>query len=160
MLSEPARVVAVAGERIQLETSRKAACNKCGMKSGCGQYLFGPARETLWLGCQDIAASSSLPPSDLVPGMQLVLGMQENAVASLALLFYCLPLLFLMLFTLLGSLWTSSEVGLAALALAGLLAGFVLMPAALRIVTTRTRCTLELRSAMARDEVKEYSHES
>ncbi len=142
MLSEPARVLAVSGDLVQLETSRKSACGKCGMKSGCGQYLFSPEREALWLSRD--ALDMDAPEEELLPGAKVTLGVQGSSVAGLALLFYLLPLLALMLTTLFASLLTSNEGWLALSAFAGLAIGLAVLPSILRMPATRLRCTLKM----------------
>lgn len=141
MLSEPARILAVSGDQVQLETSRKSACGKCGMKSGCGQYLFGPEREALWLSRDALDTDAA---GELVPGANVTLGVPGSRVAGLALLFYLLPLLALMLTMLLASQLGANEGWLALSALAGLVAGLAVLPSVLRMQATRLRCTLTM----------------
>lgn len=141
MLSEPAKVLAVSGDQVQLETSRKSACGKCGMKSGCGQYLFSPERKALWLSRDALDTDAA---GELLPGANVTLGVQGSTVVGVALLFYLLPLVALMLATLIASQLTSNEGWLALSAVAGLVAGLAVLPSVLRMQATRLRCTLTL----------------
>jgi len=137
MLTEPARVLTVSGDMIQLETSRKAACGKCSIKSGCGQHLFGSGTEILQLSRQAIGTKGAA----LLPGTRVTLCMHQGAVASLALLFYSLPLVLLLAFTLLAGIWTTNEGVLILSSFTGLSAGLLLLPAALRILSVRLPCS-------------------
>lgn len=136
MLTELARVHSVSGDVIRLETSRKATCGKCSIKGGCGQYLLGSGSELLQLNRAALGAEGAA----LLPGARVTLQMQQGAVASLALLFYSLPLLLLLVFTLFASLWSTNESTLILSGFAGLAAGLLLVPRALRILSKRLQC--------------------
>lgn len=136
MLTEPARVLEVSGDVILLETSRKAACGKCSIKGGCGQYLLGSDSGVLQLNRQ----GSGNGVTALLPGSRVTLQMPRGAVAFLALLFYCLPLLLLIVFMLFAGIWTTDESAQIFSAFAGLAAGLLLLPTALRILSKRMPC--------------------
>jgi sigma-E factor negative regulatory protein RseC len=155
MLNEPARVVAISGDRIQLKTARKSTCNKCSLKGGCGQYLLAPGEDTLWLPC-----AASQDGGQLMPGAEVVISMPEGTLTRLAALFYLLPLVALLLATLLASTFTSSELWLAASACAGLLAGFLLLPRALLLVTANTRAAPAVTRAAVQEFIPESVHEN
>lgn len=134
MLAEPARVLAVSPDAILLQTSRKATCGKCSAKQGCGQYLAGRDSEVLRL------ARTQKLPEGLVPGGKVVIGMPEGAIAGLALAFYALPLLTMLLFTAALSLFTTHEGWQVLGALCSLLAGLRIVPVVLRIFSRDGRC--------------------
>lgn len=144
MLSEPASILAVSGDQVKLETSRKSACGSCGIKSGCGQYLFNSNREIITLNRGELAADSL---AEWSPGTPVTLAMQGSAVASLALLFYLLPLLCLMVATLVVSQLTSHEGWLALAALIGLVVGLGVLPTVLRMHSARIHLTLNAAQA-------------
>jgi len=143
MLTEPARVLEVSGDVILLETSRKAACGKCSIKGGCGQYLLGSDTELLQMNRQDLGTGVAA----LLPGSSVTLRMHRGTVASLALLFYCLPLLLLIAGMLLAGIWTTNESTQIISAFAGLAAGLLLLPTALRILSKRLPCSPVLGSS-------------
>ena len=140
MLCETARILQVSADKVLIETSRKGTCGKCSMKSGCGQFLLAPEKQTLWLERTCVVAADSASSRALVPGMEMQLNMDGAALSGLALLFYLLPLGLLLLATVLASLFTTNEFWLAVSACAGLGSGFMLLPGLLRNFTRTSSC--------------------
>jgi sigma-E factor negative regulatory protein RseC len=74
-----------------VETQAQAACGGCQAKSGCSTSvisgLFRRRRNRLKV----------LNPIQAVPGQQVIIGLQEQALVSISLVAYLLPLLSLLL---------------------------------------------------------------
>lgn len=142
MLSEPVSILAVKGDLINLQTSRKAACGKCSLKSGCGQYLLSRDTESFWLNAGGMTVDKSSPQNTFSAGTRARLSIAGDAVARLALLFYMLPLMALLVATLVASVFTVNEAWLAISALGGLTAGLAALPRALRLLSSRCQPVL------------------
>jgi positive regulator of sigma E activity len=130
MLVEPATITALVGGNITLHTPRAATCGKCSMKTGCGQYLLAGDRQTLSLPRNEI--NVGVPEAQLQSGTEFRLCMEEQAVLGFTLLFYLLPLAFLLGAALLATALGAGEAVTALSALLGLTSGFLCLPRLLR----------------------------
>lgn len=122
VLHETAKVTGLDGQTIRLETSRKAACSGCSLKSGCGQYLLARGNDCLVLRGDALSESG---PGTLKQGATIRLSLQPVQLLKLTALFYLLPLLLLIAATLLATLTGLGEGNTILLALLGLLSGFL-----------------------------------
>lgn len=138
MLSEVVRIRALEGELIHLDSSRKAACGKCSLRSGCGQFLLGTDKQSLILARRQVRLEGEIPGN----GGTLQLGVREGVVTRLALLFYCMPLALLLLGTLAASLLTVNDAAIAMAGLTGLLAGLLLLPRLQAQLSPQLICSL------------------
>lgn len=98
MIEEHARVVAIEGGEVWIETQRRSACGQCAANKGCGTAVLGQV-----LGVKRNVVRI-LNPSDtkVSIGDEIVVGVQEQALIRGSLAIYILPLLSLFLFGLLG----------------------------------------------------------
>jgi sigma-E factor negative regulatory protein RseC len=103
MIEEHARVVAIDGHDIWIETQRRSACGQCAANKGCGTAVLGQV-----LGVKRNVVRI-LNPSDtkVSVGDEIVVGIQEQALIRGSLAIYIVPLLALFLFGLLGELLAS-----------------------------------------------------
>ncbi|MBD9679806.1 SoxR reducing system RseC family protein [Pseudomonas sp. PDM18] len=117
MIQEWGRVIAVESGTVQIETLRRSACSGCSVNAGCGQGLL--ERLGIARGRGQARALSSLR---LIPGDEVVLGVDEDLLLKSALLFYLLPLIGLFALALLAA---CLDLGEPLIIVAGL-AGFLL----------------------------------
>lgn len=130
MLSEPASVLAASPAGLVLQSGRHTACSACSLKPGCGHHLLAPPDDRLHLKAGEIAGSIDL--QGLPPGCGVNLQVESAQVLRLALYFYVLPLVGLLLGALLALLPGVTEATGIAAALVGLLGGLFLARVALR----------------------------
>lgn len=125
MIEETAVVVDVDGDTVWVETQRKTTCGSCSANKGCGAAVLGKVmgnRRTRVRALNDL---------NLVPGDEVVVGVQENAVVYGSFAVYTVPLLAMFGFALAGELFASrlhlgfSEGAGILFALAGLTVGFL-----------------------------------
>jgi sigma-E factor negative regulatory protein RseC len=120
MLEESARVVAVSGDRLWVETESRSACSHC-TSSGCTtsvvSKLFGVKRNRLEL-------QNSL---GVRPGEQVVVGIPDALLVRASIWAYLVPLAVMLLPTLAGDLSGMGEGLQSLLALVGLATGFLLV---------------------------------
>jgi len=152
MIEQQARVVAVAGGGILLETRRKSSCERCAARSGCGHGLLdaaGGGRSVYFELALDAA------PPGVAVGDELVLGLPEDAVLAASLRVYLLPLLGMLCGTLLGGavLWIN-DAGAAIGAMVGLALG--VMAGRLQNVHTVEPVVLRMISAAGRASAEPY----
>jgi sigma-E factor negative regulatory protein RseC len=127
MIEESGEIISCEGEYAWVETRRKSACASCSANKGCGtgtlSKLYGE-RFNRVRALNDIRA---------VPGQQVVIGLEENALVRGSLAVYGLPLVTLVVAALLGKAVATEMAmqeadGLIALfGLAGLAFGFYLV---------------------------------
>lgn len=92
MIEETGRVVRIEADALWVETISRSSCGQCAARTGCGQ-----ASLATWLSRANLLRVSA-------PGatrryqldQQVVLGIDEAALAKASLLIYLLPLLFLL----------------------------------------------------------------
>jgi sigma-E factor negative regulatory protein RseC len=130
MLTQPARVLAIDGEQVIVETLAKVNCPRCEQGIGCGggilAKLFGDKTFKLTL--------SSTEPVQLQQVVQL--GISEKLLVRSAFILYGIPLLALVGMALIASLILSEELLVISCALLGFAVGFyVAKGIAARIVT-------------------------
>lgn len=154
MLAEPAQVLAIDPDAIFLATSRKAACGNCSANRACGSYLAGRDTEVLRLD------RPRLLPQGVAAGGNVIIGMQEGAIAVLALAFYALPLLAMLLATAVTAMLTAGEGWLVLGAAGGLFAGLRLVSPALRVLSRDGHCSPALHAPGNIAMVPESSDES
>lgn len=129
MLAEAASVVARDGSTLRLQSSRHATCTGCSLKTGCGQYLL--ARTGRDSGLHDVLTLTPLDESadDLAAcraGDSVRIELPEGRLVLLAMCFYAVPLVLLLLATALTS-WLAASEGVVVLGgLAGLASGCLL----------------------------------
>lgn len=120
MLIESARVVALEGAQVRVQTVRQSACSSCHSRNSCGQRALaeigqGKSFELL------VSNPEQLP---LKPGDQVELGIEEERFLTASLLVYLLPVALLFLAAGLVSLSGGSELQVIAAAVLGLMVAF------------------------------------
>lgn len=88
MIEESARVVAIEGCTVWLETIRQSTCEACSSRSGCGQYVVSklqPERMNLLKVTLDEG-------EDYPEGSMVRLGIPDGMVLKSAMIVYMLPL--------------------------------------------------------------------
>lgn len=120
-LTESGRVIRQRGDQLWVQTLRQSACDQCRARATCGQPLLarlGAATgELLLTGVQD----------QLQPGETVVIRLQADTLVRASLLAYLTPLVTLLLAMLLADWLWADEIMAAVAALAGLLAGVLLV---------------------------------
>lgn len=143
MFAEQATVLEHHDDRVRLRTVRGQVCGKCAARQGCGQYLFRAEAEVIELENRQLQLERGL---QLPTGASVTLTMVEGTVVRLALVFYCLPLVLLLLATAGAAALTSNEAMLALAGFSGLGAGFLILPRGLRWLGRRNTCLPRLRT--------------
>lgn len=116
-------MVSVEGERIWVQTHRKSVCGACSARKGCGtaslEQFFGKRRTQM-------IVSSELP---VIPGDEVMLGIDEATLLRGSLLLYGLPLMLMLVSAvLIQSLVPSGgEFPIVAGAISGLFLGLFLV---------------------------------
>jgi sigma-E factor negative regulatory protein RseC len=125
MIEEQAVVVELQGDRALLEIERSQPCGICGATRGCGISIWGrffSRRSNRFSAVNQLEAKV---------GDRVVVGVEEGALFSSAMISYVLPMIFLLGGALLGASFTadtrSSDLYAALGACAGLLAGLLLV---------------------------------
>ncbi|MGD2073585.1 MAG: SoxR reducing system RseC family protein [Gammaproteobacteria bacterium] len=123
MLEETARVVAIEGRQVWVETERRSSCSACSVQKGCGSAalakVLGQRRSRL-------RVLSDMP---LSVGDRVIIGVREHAVVRGSLAVYAVPLVMLLFGALAGELgarqflWRSGELASIILGVGGLVAG-------------------------------------
>ena len=145
MIEERARVVAVDGDSVLLQTQRQTSCGSCEVKSGCGtSVLAGIVGQKI--------TQLKLPNTlGAKPGDEVLLGMSENALVTGSLLVYVIPLLMLLLGALAGEL-VATQLGMDVelMPVVGGALGFVLAILLVRGWLQRTSTGLQMQPVMLR----------
>lgn len=125
MIEEQAVVVELQGDRALLEIERNQPCGICGATRGCGLSIWGrffSRRSNKFLAANQMHAKV---------GDRVVVGLEEGALFSSALISYMMPLAFLLGGSLLGASFSrvsaSSDLFAAIGAISGLFAGLLLV---------------------------------
>lgn len=123
MLEETARVVAIEGSQVWVETERRSSCSSCSVQKGCGSAalakVLGQRRSRL-------RVLSDMP---LSAGDRVIIGVREHAVVRGSLAVYAVPLVMLLVGALAGELgarqflWQSAELASIILGITGLAVG-------------------------------------
>ena len=129
MIEEQATVVEVDSEQIVVQTLRKSSCNSCGANKACGTAVLSKA-----IGQKhSLVAISKTKDSQpaLLPGDQVVIGINEDMLLNGSLLAYLLPLAGMIGFALMaswlgGGLSINGELHIIFSAFVGLFAGLML----------------------------------
>ena len=120
MLEQAAKVVAVNGDRIWIETQSRSACSHCS-NTGCGtsviSKLFGSKRNRLELH-NSLAAR---------PGEQVMIGIPDEVLVRASVWAYLVPIVVMLLLTAAGARLGMAEGLQVLLALWGLVSGFILV---------------------------------
>lgn len=90
MIEESGRIVAVEEGAVWVESIRRAACDTCSAKNGCGQSALAK------LGQQHKNHVRALSPLDLSVGDEVVIGVPEDVVMKGTLVAYMMPLIFML----------------------------------------------------------------
>ena len=120
MLEQSAKVVAVRGDRLWVETQSRSACSHCS-STGCGtsviSRLFGSKRNRLEL------------PNSLAarPGEQVMIGIPDELLVRASIWAYLVPIVVMLLLTAAGARLGMAEGLQVLLALVGLASGFILV---------------------------------
>ena len=145
MIEERARVVAVDGDSVLLQTQRQSSCGSCEVKSGCGTSVLA--------GIVGQKVTQLKLPNTLgaKPGDEVLLGMSENALVTGSLLVYMIPLVMLLLGALSGEL-LATRLGMDAelMPVVGGALGFVLAILLVRGLLQKTATGLQMQPVMLR----------
>ncbi len=120
MIEERGRVVKVDPTSVWVETLRKSSCGRCQANNACGHGLMNrlmPSRSHAY-----IQASSHYP---LQVGDEVTIALPGQALLSASVLVYLVPLLFMLLGGIAGTMVEQTEVVVIMLSLAGLVFGFL-----------------------------------
>ncbi|MEW6354201.1 MAG: SoxR reducing system RseC family protein [Pseudomonadota bacterium] len=124
MMEENARVVAVDGDAVWVETQRNTTCGACSLNKGCGTAVlakFLGTRRTRIKALNTLAVQA---------GDDVVIGLRENALLQGSLAVYAVPLLAMLIFALFGEAlnahweFTQTEAPNILFGLGGLAVGF------------------------------------
>ncbi|WP_455223503.1 SoxR reducing system RseC family protein [Kaarinaea lacus] len=106
MLEERATVVSVDGKTVWVEVKRQSTCGQCAANKGCGsaalQKVLGNKRNIF-----QVTGDLSVKVGD-----EVVIGINENAIVKGSLLVYALPILFIIVFALIGETIASRTLSL------------------------------------------------
>lgn len=119
MITEAGKVVAVERDGVWVETANQSACGRCSARKGCGQSLLAQMdghRSYIK------ALLNGHSPGEFREGDMVTIGIDENAVVRGSLVVYCLPLLGLVAGAVIGNGFSFPDIGVAAVAFAGLVA--------------------------------------
>lgn len=122
MIEEVAVVSAVGSDGIRVTAARTSACAQCASKSNCSQGVLSQWGQGKTVEI-DVANPAAL---SVLPGQQVVIGLEEGSLVRASLLLYLLPLVLLIVGALLGSALEMVEWQQVLLAVLMMLAGFAL----------------------------------
>lgn len=130
MIKEKAQVVALEGEYALVQTLRRSTCDSCAANQGCGTSVLSKV-----LG-QRYARIRVLNTLQARVGDTVMIALGENGLLKSALVVYCLPLIAIVLFVVLGQLVLGSNFTEGLAILFGL-AGFGAALGLVRFLATR-----------------------
>lgn len=130
MIKEKAQVVAVEGEYALVQTLRRSTCDACEANQGCGTSVLSKV-----LG-QRYARIRVLNTPKANVGDTVMIALGESGLLKSALIVYCLPLLAIVLFVVLGRLALGAGFT-EGLAIVFGLAGFVASLGLVRLLAVR-----------------------
>ena len=102
-----ADIVNKSGNGVILEGARAQACNKCKLKVGCGQYLLHSGEsEYLYLPLRESNPDGTERDDNslLEPGNSVEMALEQDRLMKLAMWFYGLPMLLVLVVA--GLCWT------------------------------------------------------
>jgi sigma-E factor negative regulatory protein RseC len=124
IVTETAEVIEVDGEHAWVETRRKAVCDACAVRKGCGSGIIS----RMFRGRARLRVENTIGAR---VGERVVLGIEDSALVRASLAVYMMPLVWMLLGALAGQMaanalaWERTD-GITALAgVFGLLAGFL-----------------------------------
>lgn len=145
MIEEKATVLAIEGDYALLQTQRRASCESCSVKQGCGTSVL--AKLTSQRSAQ-ILVKNTL---NAEIGNELVIGINDNALVKGSLLVYALPLILLLMGAVLGEMLAHAA-GLNAelMSIVTAAAGFVLAMILIRASLSKSKFKNEMQPRMLR----------
>jgi sigma-E factor negative regulatory protein RseC len=96
MITEDAIVVVVEKNETWIETQRKSACGQCSANKGCGTSVLSKV-----LG-NKLSKMKAINKIDAQVGDKVVVGLSEDALLKGAYMTYIMPLIYLVVFSMLG----------------------------------------------------------
>jgi sigma-E factor negative regulatory protein RseC len=127
MLTEIARVVAVEGDGVWVETIRQTTCGTCAAQKGCGHGLLNQMAS----GRKNLVKvlPGPGPQTECRIDDQVVISIPESVILKGSLIAYLLPVLCMLGGAAMGAglFATNSDIGSALGAIVGLTVGFVLV---------------------------------
>ncbi|MGC4007754.1 MAG: SoxR reducing system RseC family protein [Pseudomonas sp.] len=127
MIHERGRVIAVESGTVQVETLRRSTCSDCSVNAGCGQGLLERLGVSRGRGQVHALPLANLTSSNLTPGDEVLLGVDEDLLLKSALLFYLSPLIGLFALALLAARLDLEEPLIIVAGLAGFLLSWLLV---------------------------------
>ncbi|PIE41010.1 MAG: transcriptional regulator [Gammaproteobacteria bacterium] len=121
MIEESGRVVAVEKGAVWVESIRRAACDTCAAKNGCGQSALAK------LGQQHKNHVRAISSLDLEVGDSVVIGVPEDVVIKGTLIAYMMPLIFMLVAAITADSLNTADSTVALASLAGLAVGFLVV---------------------------------
>jgi sigma-E factor negative regulatory protein RseC len=97
MIRESAQVIALDGDYALVQTQRRATCESCAVNKGCGTSVLAKVIGRRYAQIRVL----NVPQAKI--GDTVIVGMGESGLLKSALLVYCLPLLAVVLFVMVGS---------------------------------------------------------
>ncbi|MCI0508368.1 MAG: SoxR reducing system RseC family protein [Gammaproteobacteria bacterium] len=134
MLEEHATVVSVDEDGIWVEVQRRSVCGQCAANKGCGsavlQKVLGNKRNIF-------RVSGDFPVN---VGDEVIIGVNENALVKGSLLVYAVPVLYMIVFALLGETIVSRTLSIESdsMSVLGALVGLVVSVMGLRWHSRKT----------------------
>ena len=98
MITENAIVVSVGNNETWIETQRKTVCGQCSANKGCGTSVLSKV-----IGSK-FSKMKAINNIDAKVGDEVIVGLNEKMLLKGAFMTYLLPLLFLILFALIGQM--------------------------------------------------------
>ena len=123
MIEELARVKSLAGDKAVVEVMRQSGCQGCQMNASCGTGSLG---RLLGFRGRPLVIDNT---HDLRIGDRVVIGLQDNAYVTAAVLVYLLPLLLMLAFAILADVVLRAPDAMVALVAVGGLAGGIYLSA-------------------------------
>lgn len=121
MIEESGRVVAVEEGAVWVESIRRAACDTCAAKNGCGQSALAK------LGQQQKNHVRAVNSLDLQVGDEVVIGVPEDVVMKGTLVAYMMPLIFMLVAAVAADSVNAGDLWVTLSGLIGLAIGFVMV---------------------------------
>lgn len=124
MIEETGRIVAVEKDSVWVETIRKAACDSCASQKGCGHSVLAKLGD----GKSHVRVlKDNQNGCPLSVGDDVIIGVPEDVVVIGSMIAYLVPLLFLLIFSVVGQLVWASEGYTILSGMMGLGLGFIIV---------------------------------
>lgn len=133
MIEESGRVVAVEEGAVWVESIRRAACDTCAAKSGCGQSALAK------MGQQHKNHVRAISSLNHQIGDEVVIGVPEDVVMKGTLVAYMMPLVFMLVAAITADSMNAGDLWVSLSGLIGLAIGFVMVRLHFLKVRTDTR---------------------